>query len=39
VHTTYPTLVDEACFIDASGPELARQVKGIAAPEPVRIFV
>jgi methyl-accepting chemotaxis protein len=32
VHTTYPTLVDEACFIDASGPELARQVKGIAAP-------
>jgi methyl-accepting chemotaxis protein len=31
LHTTYPTLIDEACFIDARGAELARQVKGVAA--------
>ena len=29
LHTVYPTLVDEACFIDAGGQELARQVKGL----------
>ena len=31
LHTVYPTLVDEACFIDAGGQELARQVKGVVA--------
>ena len=28
LHEIYPTLIDEACFISAQGPELARQVKG-----------
>jgi len=32
LHGLDPTVVDEACFIDASGAELARQVKGVAAP-------
>jgi methyl-accepting chemotaxis protein len=27
-----PDLIDEACFIDRNGPELARMVKGKAAP-------
>ena len=27
-----PKLIDEACFIDAGGQELGRQVKGVAAP-------
>ena len=31
LHAIYPDLVDEACFIDTSGAELARQVKGTAA--------
>ncbi len=31
LHTIYPDLVDEACYISASGVELARQVKGVAA--------
>lgn len=31
LHSIYPELVDEACFIDARGPELARQVKGLPA--------
>jgi methyl-accepting chemotaxis protein len=31
LHDVYPTLIDEACFIDAGGAELARQVKGVAA--------
>ncbi|GAA3293218.1 hypothetical protein GCM10020218_069770 [Dactylosporangium vinaceum] len=32
LHGIYPQLIDEACFIAASGQELARQVKGLAAP-------
>jgi len=32
VHTLYPKLVDEGCFIDAGGEELSRQVLGQAAP-------
>jgi methyl-accepting chemotaxis protein len=32
LHSLYPDLVDEACFIDARGPELARQVSGQPAP-------
>jgi methyl-accepting chemotaxis protein len=31
LHGLDPKLVDEACYIDASGAELARQVKGVAA--------
>jgi methyl-accepting chemotaxis protein len=31
LHTLYPDLIDEACFIDARGPEQARQVRGVAA--------
>jgi hypothetical protein len=27
----YPTTIGEACFIDRSGPELAREVKGVRA--------
>ena len=27
----YPTTIGEACFIDRSGPELAREVKGVPA--------
>jgi methyl-accepting chemotaxis protein len=30
--TLYPGIVDEACFIDRKGPELAREVKGVTAP-------
>jgi len=32
LHTIYPALVDEACYIDVAGTELARQVKGEPAP-------
>jgi methyl-accepting chemotaxis protein len=32
LNTLNPDLIDEACFIDARGPELGRQVKGAAAP-------
>ena len=32
LHDLQPDLIDEACFIDAAGPELARMVKGAAAP-------
>ncbi|MBI4939406.1 MAG: methyl-accepting chemotaxis protein [Actinobacteria bacterium] len=28
LHEVYPTLIDEACYIDGEGPELARQVRG-----------
>ena len=28
----YPDLIDEACFIDGAGPELARMVRGEPAP-------
>ncbi len=28
LHALYPDLIDEACFIDARGPELARQIDG-----------
>ncbi|WP_088285127.1 methyl-accepting chemotaxis protein [Kineosporia sp. A_224] len=28
LHEVYPTLIDEACYIDGAGPELARQVRG-----------
>lgn len=31
LHSTYPTLIDEACYISFEGPELARQVKGTPA--------
>jgi methyl-accepting chemotaxis protein len=31
LHTLYPDLIDEACFIDAKGPEQVRQVRGKAA--------
>jgi hypothetical protein len=31
LHTINPALIDEACFIDASGLELARQTGGVAA--------
>jgi methyl-accepting chemotaxis protein len=31
LHTLYPDLIDEACYIDARGPEQARQVRGKAA--------
>ena len=30
LHTLYPDLIDEACYIDATGPEQARQVSGHA---------
>jgi len=32
LHSIYPDLIDEACFIDAAGPEVARQVTGEPAP-------
>lgn len=33
LHSLYPDLIDEACFIDHAGPEQARMVRGeIAAP-------
>jgi methyl-accepting chemotaxis protein len=32
LNTLNPDLIDEACYISASGPELGRQVKGAAAP-------
>src|SRR4249919_2415632 len=32
VHNLFPNLIDEACYIDAKGPEQARQVRGRAAP-------
>ena len=32
LHTLYPDLIDEACYIDAKGPEQARQVRGKVAP-------
>ena len=32
LHDLQPDLIDEACFIDADGPELARMVRGKAAP-------
>jgi methyl-accepting chemotaxis protein len=32
LHDLQPDLIDEACFIDAGGPELARMVRGEAAP-------
>jgi len=32
LHELDPTVIDEACYIDATGVELARQVKGVAAP-------
>ena len=28
LHTIHPDLIDEACYIDARGPELARMVRG-----------
>jgi methyl-accepting chemotaxis protein len=31
LNALYPDLIDEACFIDARGPELARQVHGVPA--------
>jgi methyl-accepting chemotaxis protein len=31
LHTLYPDLIDEACYIDAKGPEQVRQVRGKAA--------
>jgi len=31
-HDVFPSLVDESCFIDSSGVEMARQVKGEVAP-------
>lgn len=33
LNTIHPELIDEACFIAASGKELARQVQGVAADE------
>src|SRR3954447_10718463 len=32
LHRVYPTLIDEACIIDASGVEQARMAKGETAP-------
>jgi methyl-accepting chemotaxis protein len=32
LHSLYPDLIDEACFIDHRGPEQARMVKGEIAP-------
>ncbi len=32
LNTLNPDLIDEACFVSARGPELARQVEGVAAP-------
>lgn len=32
LHGIYPDLIDEACFIDAQGPELSRQTVGEPAP-------
>jgi methyl-accepting chemotaxis protein len=32
LHSLYPDLIDEACFIDHGGPEQARMVKGEIAP-------
>ena len=32
LHDLQPDLIDEACFIDAGGPEMARMVQGAAAP-------
>jgi methyl-accepting chemotaxis protein len=34
LHDLQPDLIDEACFIDAAGPELARMVQGTAARVP-----
>jgi methyl-accepting chemotaxis protein len=31
LHAIYPSLIDEACYIDAAGPELARQALGTTA--------
>jgi methyl-accepting chemotaxis protein len=31
LNSLYPDLIDEACFIDVQGPELARQVNGVPA--------
>jgi methyl-accepting chemotaxis protein len=33
LHSIYPTLIDEACYISFQGPELARQVKGEPAAQ------
>lgn len=33
VYRIYPSLIDEACFIDAGGAELARMVHGEQAPQ------
>jgi methyl-accepting chemotaxis protein len=33
ISSLYPDLVDEACFISAAGPEIARTVHGKVAPE------
>jgi methyl-accepting chemotaxis protein len=30
LHSVHPDLIDEACFIDAAGPERARMVRGVA---------
>ena len=32
LHRIYPTLIDEACFISAAGPELGRATNGVPAP-------
>ena len=32
LHTIHPDLIDEACYIDAKGPERARMVRGAGVP-------
>ena len=34
LHEVYPDLIDEACYIDADGPEIARSVRGGVALVP-----